>query len=1306
MTQRGRKALLAFGLLILFLFGSLAWLLGTESGARAALSLARGVSGGALQAEGVEGRLAGPLRIARMAVNTPDRNIILSEVLLDWRPRELASNTLHVTVLRARHLAVEALEKNTKEPPALPKRIGLPFSLSADDVQVDGGEIQRGPSTLMTFGPARLGLGFDGDRYRLELRQFSVTSGSEQDKLTARIHGDANLSAARPYALDGRFSLDSGARSGKRSVDARGTLKLGGSLEEVLAEIGVDANQARLSGKASLRPFGEQLLGGSELMLRGLDLSRFDPGLPRSAFDADIVMTEDGAGIVRVKNADAGTIDEKKLPLDSLSLAFREQPGKWHVDRVDARLGTAKQPAGAMQGSGSLVDGAFAFSLHTDTLDLKRLDRRARATRLKGDVDFRHAQGRQTFSLSFTEPLESERLAVEARGSLADNALTFERLTLQAGTGRLEASGHAALAGAQRFAAKADVTRFRLQDLGAFPQLPALELNGKLDLRGVRKPQLEADLSFSIRDSSLAGQPLAGEGEARLRGETLLVPRMFLASGANKLDVSGQLSGDDAQLVFLLDLRQLRQLGPAFGGALQANGTVRGSLMQPHVIAEWSAQHARLPGMLQVDKLRGKADVVLDRKRELILDTVVADLHASGLRHGENRLASLSAQLRFAPQPDAPLSLSIRADAIRTGMLLAERMTASASGTTARHVIDAALAETGQGWNMKASGGLHDMGSAPQWKGSIDTFVANGGFSARLAGPAPTIVSAQRVQVERFHLESELGRIAVDHFGRDETGVATRGRIGQLQLARVLQQLAPKAQVRTDLRLGGEWDVRIGDALSGTLAMRRESGDLTVTGATPFQLGLRTLAASATITNGRLAAQVQADGQRLGRIDVNAATVVGDGDRKLAIAPEAPVTGNARIDIPSLAWLGPMLSPSIALDGAVATDISVGGTFGEPRLGGSIAGNNLRLVMSGIGLDLRQGVLASTFEGSRMQVHSLAFQGAEGRVSLSGPIDFGGGRIAAGLALRAERFALLNRTDRRILISGESRLDWQERSGKLSGGLTVDSGFIDLGRADKPQLSDDVVIVGQEKKGAAKTALALDLLLALGDGVKVTGRGLDALLGGEIRIMNDAGETMQAQGSFHVIKGTYTAYGRELAIEQGGLRFRGPIANPSLDILAMRRGQEVEAGVSVRGNVLSPRVTLVSEPVVPDAEKLSWLVLGRGLASASGASDAGALQAAAAALLSEGAKAGVQSRIASAFGLDTFNVGTSQDSLQQRIVTLGKQISSRLYVSYQQGLETAGSVVQFRYALSPKLSVEAEAGTRSAISLFYNIAFD
>jgi translocation and assembly module TamB len=250
-----------------------------------------------------------------------------------------------------------------------------------------------------------------------------------------------------------------------------------------------------------------------------------------------------------------------------------------------------------------------------------------------------------------------------------------------------------------------------------------------------------------------------------------------------------------------------------------------------------------------------------------------------------------------------------------------------------------------------------------------------------------------------------------------------------------------------------------------------------------------------------------------------------------------------------------------------------------------------------------------------------------------------------------------------------------------------------------------VVILGSKTKSGQRVAAAIDVGIDLGAGVALSGRGLDGLLNGNLRLVSTSGEPLRAQGTLNVVRGTYSAYGRKLAIEQGVLRFNGPLNNPSLDILAMRRGAEVEAGVAVRGTVLVPRVTLVSEPTVPDAEKLSWLVLGRALSSA-GSGDAGALQAAAASLLSQGAAAGVESQLASSFGLENFSVGKSSDSLQQRIVTVGKQISARLYVSYEQGLENTSSVLHFKYTLTPKLTLEAEAGARSALSLFYNLVFD
>jgi len=1303
----GRRAAFAVLAVLAVILVTAAWLLGTSSGARAALAAARAMSGGAFDADGISGRITGTLQIERLSLPQPDGGIVLTDVRLRWQPGKLMDRMLHVEALHIGHMQVNTAQKKEQESPKLPDRIGLPFKLQVDDLRLQAGGIRRGGADVVRLGPVALRLGFDDNRYDLQLHRLATDSPLGGGRLANDLRGNATLSATRPYAIDGRFASNGKASVGQQTYDATGTINLSGSLQQLESALDLAVDRASVDGTVILHPFSASPLGRASLSARAIDLNRFDTQLPTTALALRLTSDERGAGELQVTNPEAGLWNAEKLPLQSLRLAFRQEAGRVAFDRMTAALGTASRAAGTVEGQGEIADGAMQFQLRTDALDLKRIDGRARATKLAGTVDLKRKGDTQEIRLSLSDPLErQQRLTLDAHALLADQKLSIRRAELRAGSGRVDITGEASLDGEQPFRAKGKVDRFRLRELGNFPQLPELELNAGFSIQGKRVPRLEADLSYDIADSRLAGQPLSGSGEVRVRGDNLEIPRLLLASGANRLNAEGRLTGDDGILSFRLEAPQLGQLGAGFGGAISANGTARGTLERPRISAEWTASAARLPGGLRFDRMQGKAQLAIDRKRALPLGSGTAEVDASGLQFGEERVDALAGRLRFSPQPDAPLELVLHAKGISTGRLRAERFSATATGTTTAHTIALALDETGQTWTTRASGGLSQLDTAPRWKGMLQSLDATGRFSARLASPAPLLLSAERVQLEQFLLDADAGRFAVEVFARDSAGIVTRGRIERLQIARLLRYRQPAPPVKTDLVLAGEWNVRLTETLSGSLGLRREGGDLTVLANAPVSLGLSALAASATVTAGRLNVDVLVEGKRLGSIQVTGGTRIGNGDNRLAIAPDAPLSGSARINMPSLAWIAPLVSPSMALEGNLKGDVTIGGNADQPQLAGRVSGESLRVALADLGLDLRQGVLDSEFQGTRWLVRNLNFQGNEGRVSLAGPIDLSGGAVGANLSLLAERFALLDRSDRRIVISGASELAWRGNQGKATGTFTVNSGFIDLGSANKPRLSDDVVIVGQEQKnGANKTAFDLDITVALGDAVVLRGRGLDATLGGQVRLLGKPGEALQAQGSIHVAKGTYSAYGRELAIEQGTLRFRGPLNNPSLDILAMRRGQEVEAGVSVRGTALTPRVTLVSEPPVPDAEKLSWLVLGRGLAAA-GDTDIGALQSAAGALLSEGAKAGVQSRIASTFGLDTFSIGTSQDTLQQRIVTIGKQVSSRLYLSYQQGLESAGSVVQVRYALSPKLSLEAEAGSRSAISLFYNIAFD
>jgi translocation and assembly module TamB len=1292
------------GLIVLLLVAG-AWLFNTESGTRAAFSMLHSVTGGTVQAEGIRGRLASSIQVDRLSLSTADQRVEMKHLRLNWALSGLWQRRLHVQQLRIGNLSVFQKIKEESEPARMPDNIALPIRLQVDSVQIESSRIARGPVDLVTIGGLAFNLAFDGAQYRLGLNGLALRPGAQPESMLANVTGQATLSATKPYPVNGRFATTAKTSTQDRTLETSGHIGLDGSLAELAATIDFAFQQAQVNGQAVLRPFSDQPLGKANIDVRALDLSLVNPALPRTAFNLTLSAGEDGAGELQLTNAAPGLYSEARIPLTELLIAFHQEDAAFIFDKISSTLGTAKRPAGIMNGSGRYVDGALTLALRTPELNLQRLDQRFPATRLTGKIDVGRTDNRQEFTLAFTEPMKKKPLSLSVRGMLTDTRLTINQAALRVGDGSADLSGHADLSDRQSFAARGQVSKFRPQDLGDFPQLPRMLLNGKFDLAGTRSPRLAVDLNFQITDSQLAGHPLRGEGRAQLRGEQIRVPNLLLVAGANRVTLQGELSERNSELTFALQAPQLAQLGAGFGGAIVANGTVRGTVAKPRIDVKWNADDVRLPNKFRIANTQGNARIDIDRNQPFILDAATMDASVRGLKSEARQLASMSARLRFSPAPNAPLALDIRAQGISAREFAADSFVATVDGTTARHTLDARLAEPKQNWILRASGGLRDLARKPEWQGSIDRMEAMGPITAKLAAPAPITVSQERVRLDRFRLDSDALSIEIDQFVRDPTGITSRGRIERLQLGELMKFAGPSPAVSTDLQLEGEWDVNIADTVSGTLGLRRTSGDVVIRSGMPVVLGLGTLQANIAAQNGRVNLELNARGRQLGRIDINGSTSITGGASGVSIAPDAPVSGRAVIDVPTIAWVGPMISSASITEGRIQSSFSAAGTFSKPQLTGQIGGSGLRFYSADLGIDFRNGALESEFQGSQLLVKSLRFQNEDGQLTIAGPISFDDGKPGAQLALAAERFRLLNQSDRKLTLSGQSRIGLADGRASVTGDFTVDSGYFDIGKEGTPQLSDDVVIVGRIEESEGKIVPALNIRIGLGNGVRLEGRGLDAVLVGEIRLQNAPGQELQAYGALSVARGTYAAYGRELAIERGALRFTGAVNNPALNILAMRRGQQVEAGVSIQGTVLAPRIILVSEPSVPDAEKLSWLVLGRGL-SGVGEGELGSLQSAAGALLSQSAAAGVQSQIANAFGLDTLSVGRSEDGLQQRIITLGKQLSSRLYMSYRQGLESANSAVLLRYTLSPRLTVEVEAGTRSALSLFYNITFD
>ncbi|MDR0213192.1 MAG: translocation/assembly module TamB domain-containing protein, partial [Comamonas sp.] len=299
------------------------------------------------------------------------------------------------------------------------------------------------------------------------------------------------------------------------------------------------------------------------------------------------------------------------------------------------------------------------------------------------------------------------------------------------------------------------------------------------------------------------------------------------------------------------------------------------------------------------------------------------------------------------------------------------------------------------------------------------------------------------------------------------------------------------------------------------------------------------------------------------------------------------------------------------------------------------------------------------------------------------------------------------------------------------GDLTVDRAAILLPDESAPALDKDVVVrsaasrkleaerraaeakqqakLEQAEKGATPTTARVpDILLKLdlGQDFALQGFGITTRLKGQLQIRggNSLTAPPQITGEIHTEQGRYRAWGQSLDVETGLIRFNGPYDNPSLDITAIRPNITVRAGVRVTGSASAPRITLFSDPEMSDAEKLSWIVMGRD--TTNGGAEAALLQQAALALLSGG---GNSENFAGRVGLDEIGFKGSadpNDANSGAALTVGKRLSKDLYVTYEQSLNGAMGTLYVFYDLSRRLTLRAQTGVQTAMDLIYTMRRD
>jgi translocation and assembly module TamB len=422
---------------------------------------------------------------------------------------------------------------------------------------------------------------------------------------------------------------------------------------------------------------------------------------------------------------------------------------------------------------------------------------------------------------------------------------------------------------------------------------------------------------------------------------------------------------------------------------------------------------------------------------------------------------------------------------------------------------------------------------------------------------------------------------------------------------------------------------------------------------------------------------------------------------------------NAQLD--SIAWLAGLVGGQITCSGNLALKVAGSGSIGAPVFSGDVTGDGLALRWINEGLVLRNGALRAQWNGPNLQIQDLHFDG----VQAQGVLRFADAQTSLRLTTKADQLTLLSRPDRLLVVSGQTEFAFDSTGLRLSGNVKADRAKLELVAQDTPALSDDIRLFRNQRlqeKANPTLPLRVDLTLDLGDQFQVRGQGLDVRLAGKLHWQALDRRGPRLIGEVQAVEGTYTAYGKKLKLERSSINFSGAWDNPGLNIRAFRQrtdsrldsNTEPEVGVELSGTLLAPQAKLVSTPALPDSEKLAYLVLGRGLEGANGQQELDILSAASAALFGQadgGFANKITDNLTNKLGLDDLGVSFAK-GVDNAVLTVGKRLSKRAYLSFEQGVGSASGLVKLRYAFNSRLSVQVQSGSNNAVDVFYSFRFD
>ncbi|WP_391088434.1 translocation/assembly module TamB domain-containing protein [Vibrio sp. NH-UV-68] len=781
-------------------------------------------------------------------------------------------------------------------------------------------------------------------------------------------------------------------------------------------------------------------------------------------------------------------------------------------------------------------------------------------------------------------------------------------------------------------------------------ELPKLDIDGLL-----RGYPLNIEGALSAADN-------AGNGELMVK-----TPRLVLSHGPNKIEAQGEL-GQVWQMDLAINFPEMIKTLPDLQGRARGNVKLRGALQAPEIGLN-----------LELD--------AIDWQQQAQVEKVTLNGRVTPLPTPEGRLALKVTQAHYQDYTVDDLRLNLNGSQQAHDLILDVSSNIASTQLTLSGALDdkPELAWRGDLKRMQLSSKQGEWRLAQSTALAFDMATEQVSVAAHCWQQAgSTLCLDKDINVG----QSGEATLSLEHFNFDQ-----------------IAMLIPKQTVvagQVNAQVTAKWAPDLPPYIKAALQLPK--GQVTQELEQAVSIGWESVALNALLDNNQLQADWLFDVTDNGDVSGNVAIAN-------VLSQDKQLDGRLQLTTFNLDFLAPLIGEFSQLKSNISTDLAITGPALQPQVKGRFVVDDIKLKGEISPVEIESGRVLLNFDGYQASL-AAALNTPDGQLELSGDADWQNMQDwSTNVRVYAQELLVDLPPMVKIKVQPDMTISATPNYARIDGDIALPWGRILVEELPSSAVgvSKDQVILNQQlepidEQSSVPFAVETDINIKIGDDFKLSAFGLEGGLVGQLNVaQKDKGSFVT--GEINITDGSYRSFGQDLLINEGKILMNGPVDQPYVQISAIRNPEntrdDVTAGVKVSGPASEPTVTIFSEPAMPQANALSYLLRGQDIDGETG----GNAMTTTLIGLSLAKSGRVVGEIGEAFGVQDLQLDTAGSGDDSQ-VTVSGYILPGLQVKYGVGIFDSVGEFTVRYRLMQDLYLEAMSGVDSAVDVLYQFEFD